>query len=164
MKNQVIIAVLLSIFLSGCGVYTSKTTADICDDVCQQEKDDYIQSVNAFLAQAQAITSKIGEWKTFTETDLESVISLRDQVSTIKIPKDFGMIHDYYQKAFNHYVEAVEYVVKANEDYELASGTSNIQVHNMATSRVVHNIQEANKLLIYADEEVKFATRVVSKI
>jgi len=164
MKNQVIIAIFfLSIFLSGCSVYTSKTTADICDDACQQERDVYINQVNALLAQAQGITSKVNEWKTVTREDLDLITSFKTQISTLSIPEDFDMVHDYYKRAFNDYVKAIDYVVSANEEYSLASGSLDMQSRNIAMSQVVHNVQEANKLLIYADEEVKFATRLVSK-
>lgn len=164
MKKQVMIAVFLLslVFLAGCG-YTSKATADVCDDTCQQERDDYIQQVNALLKQAEVITAKVDEWKTVTKEDLGMIISLKNQVFTLNVPKDFDMAQDYYQRAFTHFVEAIDFVVNANEAHGLASDTTNIQTHNMMTSQVVYNIQESNKLLIYADEEIKFAMRLVSK-
>jgi len=164
MKNQVIIAViLLSILLSGCGVYTSKATANICDDECQQERDDYIRQTSGFLVQAQEITVKVEDWKTVTKENLQAMIALKNQVSALSIPKDFDMAHDYYERAFNNYVNAIDYVVDANEQYNLVSDTANVQSRNVIMSQVINNVKEANKLLIYADEEIKFATRIVSK-
>jgi len=165
MKNHLIlfIVLLLVVSLSGCSGLTGKITADVCDAECQQEKDDYIQNINSFLAQAQKITAKVEDWKSITRKDLEDIIALRDQVKLLEIPKDFDMVNDYYQKVFDHYVEAVDYALKANEEYIFAYDASDLQSRNMAMSKVVYNVQEANKLLIYADEELKFATRLISK-
>ncbi len=166
MKNQVIILsfLILIVFLAGCQTKTTgRITKDVCDDKCQLEKDNYIKNVNELLIQSQEITSKISEWKTVTQEDLELMKSLRDQVSVIKPPEGFEMAQDYYTRAFNHYVEAVGYVMKAKGQYESASDPSSVQARNVAMTIVINDIQEANKLLIYADEEVKFATRLVSK-
>lgn len=167
MKKQVITSILLVllIILSGCGTETTGgVTKEICDDTCQQARDDYITEVNALLIRAQEITAKITEdWKTVTKQDLKEVISKKEQFSALTAPTNFEMVHDYYGRAFNHYVKAVDFAVEANEQYASASDPENIQSRNMLMSKVVNNIQEANKLLIYADEEVKFATRLVSK-
>ncbi len=166
MKKQVILPTILVllVLLSGCKTLTTgKAAADICDDTCQQEKDNYIKNINDFLTQAQITTSKVDSWKTVTKEDMDKITSLKNQVSALKMPKDFEMVHDYYQRAFNHYVEAIDYIIKANEEYSLASDFTNLQTRNIAMTKVVNNIQEANKALIYAEEEVKFATRLVSK-
>lgn len=167
MKKQVIITVLfLTLFLlAGCDTFTSKATADICDDTCQQERDDYTQKVNSFLVQAEEITAKVdeGKWKTVTEEDFEKIKFLKSQVFALNVPDGFELIQEYYQRAFTHFVEAIDFVVAANENYGLASDTIDVQAHNVMTSQVVYNVQEANKKLIYAEEEVKFATRMLSK-
>lgn len=157
-----VLALLVLLFVSGCKT-TGKAATDVCDDSCQQGREEYIKEINTFRIQAQEITVKVDEWKTITKKDLEDVTTLRDQVSALNAPTDFDMVHDYYQRAFNHYVEAIDYAVKANEEYALASDPSNIETHNMAMSKVINNVQEANKILIYAEEEVKFATRIISK-
>lgn len=166
MKKQAILPILLVLLvvISGCKtITTGKAAADICDDTCQQEKDNYIKNINNLLTQAQSITSKVGSWKTVTKEDMDKITSLKNQVSALKIPKDFEMVHDYYQRAFNHYVEATNYLIKANEEYSLASDFTNLQTRNIAMTKVVSNVQEANKILVYAEEEVKFATKLISK-
>lgn len=150
--------------MSGCkSLTTGKVTVNVCDDLCQQEKDAYVQGINTLLAQAQTITSKIEDWKTVTKKDLEDITSLKDQVSALKVPKDFELVHDYYSRAFNHYVEAVTHVVTANDMRSQASGSSNVQFRNAKLTNVVDSIQEARRIMVYADEEVKFATNVIPK-
>lgn len=164
MGKQAILAMLLLLlaFVSGCNTGTTgEATKDVCDDLCQQERAGYVKEVNTFLTQAQEITAKIGAWKTVTKEDLELITSLKNQVFALNIPEGFDLAQDYYQRVFNHYVEAIDYVVKANEEY--ASDTLNVQSRDIAMSKVVYNLQEANKILIYADEETKFAARLVAK-
>lgn len=165
MKTHAILVtfLVLLIFVSGCNTLTTgKTTADVCDDNCQAERDVYIQKTSNLLAQAQEITAKVEDWKTVTKEDLTTIMSLKDEISSLSMPKDFDMAHDYYQRAFNNYVKAIDFIVGANEQHKLASDASNVPSRNIAMSQVINNIQEANKLLIYADEEAKFATRLVS--
>ena len=164
-KRTVLIGLFVMLFLmSGCkSLTTGKVTVNVCDDLCQQERDEYVQGINTFLAQAQVITSKIEYWKSVTKKDLGDITSLRDQVSDLKVPKDFELVHDYYSRAFGHYVEAVTHVVTANDMLSQASGSSNTQLHNAELTKVVDNIQEARKIMVYADEEVKFANNVIPK-
>lgn len=164
-KQAILITLLLTLILiSGCQTGTTgKTTINICDDKCQQERDAYINSINDLLTQAQGVTSKIDEWKTITKEEFELIKSLRDQVLTVKTPEGFEMAQEYYTRAFNHYVEAIDYVIKAKGQYDSTAEPSSVQARNIAMTIIINNIQEANKLLIYADEEAKFATRLISK-
>lgn len=165
MKKRVtaLLLLLIVILTSGCkSIATGKAATDVCDDKCQQDRDAYINSMNDFLVQANVVTSKVSAWRTITKEDLDAITALRDKVIALSVPKDFELVHDYYSRAFNHYVEAVTKIVSANNEYFSGSDVSNVAAHNIAMTIVVNNVQEANRILIYADEESKFATRLVS--
>ncbi len=166
MKKQAIALslLILLVFLAGCGTKTTGgVTKDVCDDLCKQERDDYIKGVNDLLAQAQVIIAKTIEWKSVTKKDLADITSLKDQVSVLKVPQDFELVHDYYSRAFGHYIEAVDYVVTANEKYASSSNTLNLELRNEMLTSVLNKVQEARKIMVYADEEVKFANNVIPK-
>lgn len=165
MKKRVtaLLLLLLVVLMSGCkSITTGKAAADVCDDKCQQGRDAYVNSMNDLLAQASVITSKASAWKTVTKEDLDALTALRDKVVALSVPDDFELVHDYYIRAFNHYVEAVTKIVGANNEYFSGSDVSNVAARNIAMAVVVNNVQEANKILIYADEESKFANMLVS--
>ncbi|MDP2909312.1 MAG: hypothetical protein Q8N77_05905 [Nanoarchaeota archaeon] len=167
MKKRVtaLLLLLLVVFMSGCkSITTGKAAANVCDTQCQQEKDGYANVMNSFLVQIKEVTVKADDWKSVTKEDLEKVVSLRDKVVALNVPEDFKLVHDYYTRAFNHYVEAVTKIVSANNEYSSGSDVSNVAAHNIAMTIVVNNVQEANKILIYADEESKFATRLMSSL
>ncbi len=167
MKKQAVILslLLLLVFVAGCGTKTTgETTRIICDDTCKKEKESYTNEVNALLTQAQEITGKIkNDWKSVTQKDLEEITALKDQVSVLKMPQDFEMIHDYYLRAFGHYVEAGNYVVIANEKYASSSNSLNVELRNEMLTSVLNKVQEARKIIVYADEEVKFAADIIPK-
>lgn len=173
MEKRMMIAgfFVLLILMSGCKTGVTETgttgttgtvTKEICDDTCQGERDAYAKSVNDLLTQAQAIIAEIPEWRSVTKKDLADMTTLKDKVSALKVPEGFETAHDYYQRAFNDYVEAVASVVKANEGYSKISGISDVQSRNAALTKVLDDVQNASKILVYADEEVKFAARLSS--
>lgn len=167
MKKMVtaLLLLLLVVLMSGCkSITTGKAAADVCDTRCQQEKDEYANVMNSFLVQAKEVIVKADDWKSVTKEDLDKVVSLRDKVAALNAPEDFKLVHDYYTRAFNHYVEAVTKLADANSEYPSASDVSNLAAHNIATSKVIYNVQEANRILVYADEESKFATRLMSSL
>lgn len=165
MKKRVtaLLLLLLVVLMSGCkSITTGKAAADVCDTQCQQEKDEYANVMNSFLVQAKEVIVKADDWKSVTKEDLEKVVSLRDKVAVLNAPEDFKLVHDYYTRAFNHYVEAITKIANANNEY--SSDASNVAAHNIAMTIVIKNVQEANKILVYADEESKFATKLMSSL
>jgi len=172
MKKRVIIPIIfmLVLFLSGCkSPTTGKVASDVtvddivvtCDSACRQEKNDYLASINDLLTQAKVIISKTDNWKSITKKDLADITGLKDKVSGLKAPQDFETVHKYYTSAFNHYVEAVGYVAAANEKYSSSSDITDMALHNKILTDVLDQVQEAQKTLVYADEEVKFATNII---
>jgi len=173
MKHTALLLTILAvIILSGCKVETTGSTvsgvdsaaSDGCDRTCQQLREDYVRSVNDLSAQAKSVISKAQDWKSVSEEDSQAIALLKDKVSAVQPPEGFEMVHDYYRRGFDHYAQAFILINEANEQYALAADPLRLSTHNEAMIIAVNKLKEANHFLVYADEEIKLAEGLSSKL